>query len=113
MIKYLLRRALYAIPILFGINVLTFVLFFMVNSPDDIARMHLGNKYVSQQEVDDWKVAHGYNLPLFINNQQQGIAKIKDTLFFKNHYYCLLLILVYRMLDVILAMTLVTECGLV
>ena len=83
MIKYLLRRVLYAIPILFGINVLTFVLFFMVNSPDDIARMHLGNKHVSQKEVDDWKVAHGYNLPLFINNQQQGIAKIKDTLFFQ------------------------------
>lgn len=39
MINYLIRRFLYAIPILLGINVLTFALFFMVNSPDDMARM--------------------------------------------------------------------------
>ena len=40
MLKYLLRRFIYSIPILFGINVLTFMLFFMVNTPDDIARMN-------------------------------------------------------------------------
>ena len=49
MMKYLIRRFFYAIPILFGINVLTFILFFMVNTPDDIARMHLGQKHVQQQ----------------------------------------------------------------
>lgn len=83
MIKYLLRRLIYSIPILFGINLLTFVLFFMVNTPDDIARMHLGNKHIEQQAVEDWKVVHGYNLPLFINEQQIGIDKIKETLFFQ------------------------------
>lgn len=83
MINYVIRRVLYAIPILFGINVLTFALFFMVNSPDDIARMHLGNKHVNQQEVDDWKVAHGYDLPLFFNTTQKGFSTIKETLFFQ------------------------------
>lgn len=65
MIKYILRRILYAIPILFGINLITFALFFMVNSPDDMARMHLGNKHVEQKAIEDWKAVHGYDLPLF------------------------------------------------
>ncbi len=42
MISYLVRRILYAIPILIGVNLLTFLLFFIVNSPDDMARMQLG-----------------------------------------------------------------------
>ncbi|KTD72938.1 ABC transporter permease [Legionella tucsonensis] len=83
MIKYLLRRVIYSIPILFGINLITFILFFMVNTPDDIARMHLGQKHVAQQVIDDWKESHGYNLPLFYNEQKTGIQKIQATLFFQ------------------------------
>jgi len=83
MIKYLFRRLIYAIPILFGINLLTFALFFMVNTPDDIARMHLGHKHVNQQEVDDWKMNHGYDLPLFVNEEEGGLHKLTDTLFFQ------------------------------
>lgn len=83
MIKYLLRRVIYSIPILFGINFLTFILFFMVNTPDDIARMHLGQKHVEQQVIDDWKVAHGYNFPLFFNAEKNGLQKIESTLFFQ------------------------------
>lgn len=81
MIKYLLRRIIYSIPILFGINLITFFLFFMVNTPDDIARMQLGNKHVDQRAINEWKVAHGYNLPLFYNETQTGIEKYKNTLF--------------------------------
>ncbi len=47
MFAYIIRRVLYAVPILIGINVLTFYLFFVVNSPDDMARMHLGMKHVT------------------------------------------------------------------
>ncbi|MFA6302268.1 MAG: ABC transporter permease [Legionella sp.] len=83
MIYYVLRRFLYAIPILFGINLITFVLFFMVNTPDDIARMHLGHKHVEQKAIDDWKLVHGYNLPLFYNDQKSGLRRIEDTLFFQ------------------------------
>jgi peptide/nickel transport system permease protein len=83
MIRYLLRRIIYSIPILFGINLLTFTLFFMVNTPDDIARMHLGNKHVSQHVVDEWKEVHGYNLPLFINDTQIGMSQLTNTLFFQ------------------------------
>ena len=46
-LAYLVRRILYAIPILIGVNLITFVLFFFVNSPDDMARMQLGQKRVT------------------------------------------------------------------
>ena len=44
MLAYIIRRALYAIPVLIGVNLITFLLFFVVNTPDDIARMQLGFK---------------------------------------------------------------------
>lgn len=47
MLRYLIRRLLYAVPILIGVNLITFALFFMVNSPDDMARMQLGVKRVT------------------------------------------------------------------
>lgn len=83
MLKYLVRRLIYAVPILIGINLLTFVLFFMINTPDDIARMHLGNKHVSQKVVDEWKIVHGYDLPLFYNDKETGFNTLKETLFFQ------------------------------
>ena len=51
MIKYIVRRLLYSIPILIGVNILTFCLFFIVNSPDDMAAVHLGQKHVSQDPL--------------------------------------------------------------
>jgi peptide/nickel transport system permease protein len=81
--NYLLRRIFYSIPILFGINLLTFILFFMVNTPDDMARMHLGQKHVRQELIEEWKIAHGYNLPRFFNENKTGLEKIEATLFFQ------------------------------
>ncbi len=78
---YIIRRILYAIPILIGVNTLTFLLFFIVNSPDDMARMHLGNKHVTQIEIDAWKKSEGYDKPLFYHSGKNGIAKVTDTLF--------------------------------
>src|SRR3990167_7476020 len=82
MFAYIIRRILYAIPVLIGVNLITFALFFMVNSPDDMARAHLGQKYVTQAEVQRWKGQHGYNTPLFYNAQESGAKKVTDTLFF-------------------------------
>jgi peptide/nickel transport system permease protein len=83
MIYYLLRRILYAIPILFGINIITFALFFMVNSPDDMARMQLGQKYVKPAAIMQWKAQRGYDLPLFYNEKKSGIQQFSQTLFFQ------------------------------
>jgi peptide/nickel transport system permease protein len=82
MIAYLLRRLLYAIPILIGVNLLTFALFFMVNTPDDMARMQLGVKRVTPEAIEDWKRERGYDRPLFVNASAEGGARFTDTIFF-------------------------------
>ncbi len=81
MLNYILRRVLYAIPILLGVNLLTFALFFMVNTPDDMARIHLGAKHVTPEAITRWKSEHGYDKPLFVNPAASGIEKATDTLF--------------------------------
>ena len=67
MIRYVLKRLIYAIPILIGVNLITFFLFFVVNTPDDVARLHLGNKRVTQEQIIQWKDERGYNKPLLYN----------------------------------------------
>jgi peptide/nickel transport system permease protein len=81
MIYYIIRRVLAALPVLIGVNLLTFSLFFIVNTPDDMARAHLGYKYINQQAVDTWKKEHGYDKPLFYNPSGAGLDKYTDTLF--------------------------------
>jgi peptide/nickel transport system permease protein len=83
MIAYLIRRILYAIPILIGVNLLTFALFFVINTPDDMARMQLGMKRVTQEAVDKWKQQRGYDKPLMYNAAATGTDKLTDTIFFK------------------------------
>ncbi len=82
MLAYILRRALYGIPILIGVNLITFALFFIVNSPDDMARMHLGMKRVTPEAIEKWKVDHGYNKPLLYQSEAEGINKLTNTIFF-------------------------------
>lgn len=81
MYAYVIRRVLYAIPILIGVNLLTFALFFVVNTPDDMARIHLGAKHVTPQAIERWKTEHGYDKPLFFNASADGTARLTDTLF--------------------------------
>jgi peptide/nickel transport system permease protein len=82
MLAYILRRVLYAIPILIGVNLITFALFFVVNSPDDMARVHLGVKRVTPEAIEDWKRDHGYDRPLLFNSGATGAGKFTDTIFF-------------------------------
>ncbi|KOR32208.1 peptide ABC transporter permease [Achromatium sp. WMS3] len=82
MFAYLIRRILYAIPILIGVNIITFVLFFVVNSPDDMARMQLGIKRVTPEAIEIWKKEHGYHLPLLYNATVEGLKQITHTIFF-------------------------------
>lgn len=81
MYAYVIRRVLYAIPILIGVNLLTFALFFIVNTPDDMARIHLGAKHVTKEAIERWKAEHGYDKPLFFNDSAVGVARLTDTLF--------------------------------
>jgi peptide/nickel transport system permease protein len=81
MIAYLIRRILYAIPILIGVNLLTFALFFVVNTPDDMARMQLGIKRVTPEAIDKWKQQRGYDKPLFLNTASDSDGIFTDTIF--------------------------------
>ena len=82
MFAYITRRVLYAIPILIGVNLLTFTLFFVVNSPDDMARMHLGVKRVTPEAISKWKQERGYDQPLLYNAEGDGTEKLTSTIFF-------------------------------
>ncbi|MBF6617071.1 MAG: ABC transporter permease [Candidimonas sp.] len=82
MIRYTVRRLLYGMLILLGVNLLTFVLFFAVNTPDDMARLSIGGQRVSQTAIDRWKVQRGYDKPLFVNTQASGAAQWTDTIFY-------------------------------
>ncbi len=83
MLNYIVRRLLYAIPILIGVNVLTFFLFFVVNPPERMARMILGDKNVTPEQVQHWLKDKNYHLPLFFNFSDTGMRKITQTIFYQ------------------------------
>ncbi len=83
MLNYMIRRVLYAIPILIGVNLITFTLFFVVNTPDDMARIHLGVKRVTPEAIAKWKQERGYDKPLLFNSDSRGARKLTETVFFE------------------------------
>jgi peptide/nickel transport system permease protein len=83
MLAYIVRRVLYAIPILVGVNLITFALFFVVNTPDDMARMQLGTKRVTPEAIEKWKAERGYDKPLLYNPAASGLGKLTRTIFFE------------------------------
>jgi peptide/nickel transport system permease protein len=68
MTAYVIRRILYAVPIVIGVNLITFGLFFFVNTPDHMARAHLGAKRVTEEQIARWKRERGYQFPYFYND---------------------------------------------
>ena len=83
MFAYIVRRLLYAPLILIGVNLLTFALFFVVNTPDDMARMQLGAKRVTPEAIERWKVERGYDKPLLFNAGAEGVETLTRTIFFE------------------------------
>ena len=81
MTGYIIRRCLYAVLILVGVNLLTFTLFFKVNTPDDMARMQLGAKRVTPDAIAKWKAERGYDKPLLYNTGAEGMVRFTDTLY--------------------------------
>lgn len=84
MINYLIRRTVYSILVLLGVNLVTFFLFFSVNTPDDMARMQLGDRRVTADAVAQWKAARGYDKPLYFNDKADGSGMLTDTVFFQS-----------------------------
>ena len=83
MLNYLVRRLLYGVLILVGVNLATFFLFFTVNTPDDMARLNIGGKRVTQELIVKWKAERGYDKPLYWNETQPGTEKLTETIFWE------------------------------
>ena len=83
MLSYTLRRLLYGVLILLGVNLATFFLFFTVNTPDDMARLNIGGKRVTQELIEKWKVERGYDKPLYWNDKLKGSNKLTETIFWE------------------------------
>jgi peptide/nickel transport system permease protein len=83
MLNYVLRRTLYGVLILIGVNLATFFLFFTVNTPDDMARLNIGGKRVTPDLIAKWKEERGYDKPLYINEAKQGSQKLTETIFWE------------------------------
>ena len=66
MIAYLVRRVLFGALTILGVLLLLFVLFFLVATPDDIARKAVGEK-AGPEALAQWKTAHGYDRPRLWN----------------------------------------------
>lgn len=66
MLRYVIRRVLYAVPILLGVSVVTFVLFYATASPEQMARRNLSAKNPTRQQIQEWLTEHGYDKPLAV-----------------------------------------------
>ena len=66
MIPYLLRRLAFGALTVLGVLLLLFVLFFLVATPDDVARKALGDKAMPDA-IAQWKTNHGYDKPRLWN----------------------------------------------
>ena len=80
MLNYLIRRLGYGLLILIGVNLFTFFLFFSVNTPDDMARLNIGGKRVTQDQIEKWKTERGYDKPVYWDVSVQGAAKLTHTI---------------------------------
>jgi peptide/nickel transport system permease protein len=77
-LAYVVRRTLYGVATVIGVLVFLFVLFFMVTTPEDIARKALGEK-APPPAIAQWIVNHGYDKPAFWNPERPT-----DTLLFEH-----------------------------
>ena len=83
MLTFLVRRVAYGVLILLGVNLATFILFFSINTPDDMARLNLGGKRVTQEAIEKWKTERGYDKPLYLNVQKEGSETLTETIFWE------------------------------
>jgi peptide/nickel transport system permease protein len=77
MIAYLVRRALFGAATIVGVLLLLFVLFFLVATPDDIARKALGEKALPDA-LAQWKTSHGYDKPRLWNPEHPADTMLAE-----------------------------------
>jgi peptide/nickel transport system permease protein len=68
-LAYVVRRCLFGVLTLVAVLLFLFLLFFMVTTPEDIARKALGEK-APPAAITQWVVNHGYDKPAFWNPER-------------------------------------------
>jgi len=71
MLAYLVRRIAWGFATVLGVLFFLFLLFFLLATPDDIARKAVGEK-APQAVLDQWKANHGYDKPRMWNPEAPG-----------------------------------------
>lgn len=79
MTAYIIRRLLYTIPIVFGVLLLTFVLFTLVGG--DIS-LEIAGKNATPETIEEIREERGFNKPLFLSWDSQFINHFKSALTF-------------------------------
>ena len=79
MTHYIIRRFLYMIPIVFGVLLLTFVLFTLVGG--DIS-IEIAGKNATPETIKEIREEYGLNKPLFLSWDSQFINHFKNALTF-------------------------------
>jgi peptide/nickel transport system permease protein len=79
MTVYIIRRLLYTIPIVFGVLLITFVLFTLVGG--DIS-IEIAGKGATQETIDEIREEYGLNKPLFLSWDSQFANHFKNALTF-------------------------------
>jgi peptide/nickel transport system permease protein len=79
MTSYIIKRLLYIIPIVFGVLLLTFVLFNLVGG--DIS-LEIAGKNATQETIDEIRAEYGLDKPLFLSWDSQFINHFKNALTF-------------------------------
>jgi peptide/nickel transport system permease protein len=69
MLAYIIRRLLYTIPIVMGVLLILFLLFFIYADPLDMAIRAKGEK-ASPESLEKWIAEHGYDKPKFWNSEE-------------------------------------------
>lgn len=79
MTTYIIRRLFYTIPIVFGVLLLTFVLFKLVGG--DVS-LELAGKGATAETIEEIRQEYGLNKPLFLSWDSQFINHFKNALTF-------------------------------
>jgi ABC-type dipeptide/oligopeptide/nickel transport system permease subunit len=79
MLSFLVRRILYVPLIIFGVMVLTFVLSFIVQTPEQRARAAL-DKRATPKAIQNYLHERGYDKPMYLNRNPGG--RWWDSIFF-------------------------------
>jgi len=79
MTAYIIRLLLYTVPIVFGVLLLTFVLFTLVGG--DIS-IEIAGKGATQETIDEIREEYGLNKPLFLSWDSQFVNHFGNALTF-------------------------------